>query len=119
MTVPERSGAIKDEAAKVGTVAERVGELLRIADMTPAEADRLIPRPRSSTSLLVSKKPDPQCVQAICYALLFGVSLDWLLAGVGEQPDPESVREHVEQARKEHAERAQNGKADEGESAAA
>jgi transcriptional regulator with XRE-family HTH domain len=45
---------------------------------------------------------------AVALALMFGVSLDWLLIGVGEDPSPEAIREAI--ARTEPASVALNTK---------
>jgi len=113
MTVAESGGArgtILEEAERVARVAERVEQLLKLAEITAAEADRLIPRPRNSTGLLLRNQPDPQCTHAIAYADLFGVSLDWLIAGRGPDPDPPTIRASIACARAAHAARGENGK---------
>lgn len=79
-----------------GTTLDR---LLRDVGLTANELDRLAGRPRGSAWLLIDRDTDPRCRSALAYAEVLGVTLDWLVAEKGPQPDQNHVLAAVSAAR--------------------
>lgn len=71
-------------------------ELDRLAQKTPGHAGLIEGRPKS----------DVMAGTVLAYADVLGVSLDWLVAGRGSEPEPEIVHAAVDQARAKAEERA-------------
>jgi len=82
MSIPDRLRAARD-----GVCSAR--ELDRLAGLTPCH-----------TSLIESgRRPNPESDTLRAIATTLGVSLDWLVLGVGDPPRAEDVRAAVERAR--------------------
>lgn len=92
-----------------GSLRERLPRLRALVSppLSARELASLAGIAGSHVSLIESgdkENPSPKTLQAICVVL--GVSMDWLYAGVGEEPSSETVNEAVASARARFADAA-------------
>ena len=81
-------------------IGERVRKLRGMAAISARELDRLAGISESHTSLLERSIGDRISARtAVAIAKVLGASLDWLLAGRGHEPTPETVKEAVSSVR--------------------
>lgn len=74
-------------AAKQGRVSQR--ELAGLADISPS----------APGAILRGEAPNPQVGTVEALASVLGISLDWVVKGIGPEPTAEQIRAAVEAAR--------------------
>jgi hypothetical protein len=77
----------------------RLARLIALGGTNANELDRLARRPKGSAWLLIDRDTDPRSQTARVYAEVLGVTLDWLIAGKGPDPERAVVEAAVEAAR--------------------
>lgn len=81
-------------------MGERIVQARACARVSGSELSRLCGLARSHIQLLESgARSAPQTDTILALAETLGVSLDWLVRGIGEEPDPEHIRAAVDAAR--------------------
>jgi len=81
-------------------LADRLKRTRKIAGFSARMLDELAGlTPGHTSSIEAGRRQIPSTSTASALARVLGVSLDWLIAGVGEPPTKESVRSAVERAR--------------------
>lgn len=86
------------------TLGDRVAHLRTRAELSGSELARLSGLARSHVQLIESgARMALQADTLLALATVLGVSLDWLVRGLGEEPSPETIRAAVEVARARRA----------------
>ncbi len=81
-------------------IGGRLRKLREMAGLSARELDRLAERTEGHCNLIeVRPKANVGAATLADYARVLGVSLDWLVLGVGDPPRVEDVRAAVERAR--------------------
>ncbi len=92
---PERAG-----------IATRLSHCVREAGLSLREVDALAGTTECHARMVSTGKIlDPRVSTLCAFADIFGVSLDWLVRGVGERPTAEALVAAVERARATHGAR--------------
>lgn len=80
--------------------ARRLRLLIHFSGVKPlSEVDRLAGVKANATHAILTKTRNPRIDTAVCFARLFGVSLDWLATGCGRRPHLRTLRAAVSYAR--------------------
>lgn len=95
---------VKPPPPQTATIAERVDYLRELSGLDRAALSKLCGLSQSHVGMLIRgdvENPHPDTSRALARTL--GVSLDWLLDGVGKAPSKHRVRAAVEAARSSKA----------------
>jgi transcriptional regulator with XRE-family HTH domain len=83
---------------------ERLRRARERAEISARELDRLAELAYGHTSLIETRhRPRPEMKTAVKLAGVLGLSLDWLLSGIGTEPTAKQIRASVERARNTEA----------------
>lgn len=82
------------------SLSEKIRYLRECAGLSARHADELAGLTRGSSTRFerTAKSPTARAISRLC--VLYGVSADWLLLGVGRAPKPLEISRHVESRRK-------------------
>jgi transcriptional regulator with XRE-family HTH domain len=82
------------------TMGDRIVWARALAQVSGSELARLSGLARSHVQLLESgARSTPQTDTALALARVLGVSLDWLVRGIGPEPTADAIREAIAAAR--------------------
>jgi transcriptional regulator with XRE-family HTH domain len=82
------------------TPGERLRHVRELSGLSARELDRLAGQPEGHATMIERRSAERVWTDtAASYAQVVGVTLDWLVRGVGDRPTKKSVRAAVERAR--------------------